>query len=310
MPGQPGQRPGMGQPMPGQQPGMPGQPGQRPGMPGQRPGMPGRPAQLPPGHPPVPGLPAPAAAAPVAHEKVCPGHGPTDKPHAPNLWQGIIGVNNDKAGSPQASVLDKLLWRYENHDDPCDEKNKPPPLLANIINFAILAFLVVRFGRKPIAEALIKRKQSIMGEIDNATRLKNEAAARLKDYKKKFARIDHTLAELKAEYVAQAEVEKRRILAEAEERRVRMRRDAEFRIEQERKAARVDLTKQAVTEAVAAAERLLETRVAAGDHDRAAEEYLTGIAAALRGSAGPRGASTGTRPPGGASMAPASGGRS
>ena len=66
-----------------------------------------------------------------------------------------------------------------------------------------------------------------------------------------------------------------------------MRRDAEFRIEQELQGgARRAAAARRSTSAVAAAEELLETRVAAGDHDRVAEEYLTGIGAALRGSAG------------------------
>jgi F-type H+-transporting ATPase subunit b len=257
------------------------------------------PGSLPPGmrppgqRPPPPPDPHPAKA----HPEHCPGHGPMDPPGHINLWHGLIGVNNDKAG-PNASAIDRLLWRYDNHDDPCDPKNEPPPLLASLINFGLLAFLLVRFGRKPIAEALLKRKEAIMGEIETATRLKADAQARLRDYKKKSARIHETLDELKAEYVQQSEVEKARILAEAEERRVRMRRDAEFRIEQERKAARNELMERAVIEAVAAAEALLAQRVGPEDQARAAEEYLTGLGVAVRGSG-----------PGARASAPAGGAR-
>jgi F-type H+-transporting ATPase subunit b len=254
---------------------------------------------MPPGMRPPTRQPPPPPAEPE-HKQVehCPGHGPTDPPGHINLWHGLIGVNNDKAGSPKASVVDRLLWRYENHNDPCDKKNEPPPLLANVINFGVLVFLLVRFGRKPIAEALVKRRDAIMGEIDNATRLKDEARARLREYKKKAENIDETLEELKAEYALQSEQEKKRILAEAEERRDRMRRDAEFRIEQERKAARLALIDESVQQAVAAAEELLKTRIEAGDHDRAAEDYLAGIAVAVRGDGSHGGATRRAPTPG------------
>jgi len=249
-------------------------------------------------------MPTPPPPEPAKHaeEEHCPGHGPTDPPGHINLWHGIIGVNNDKAGDPNASAVNRLLWRYENPADPCDKKNEPPPLLASVINFGVLVFLLVRFGRKPIAEALVKRKEAIMGEIDNATRLREEAEARLKEYKKKSARIDDTLEELKAEYVLQSEQEKKRILAEAEERRARMLRDAEFRIEQERKAVRLALIDESVQQAVAAAEQLLKSRIESDDHTRTAEEYLTGLSTAMRsGTMVPRRSmSTGSSAGGGA----------
>jgi F-type H+-transporting ATPase subunit b len=258
--------------------GLPGQipPGNRPPVPpGTRPSLQQFPAQ------PVP------RTVPVRVEKEehhgggheCPGHGPNDPPHHINYFQGIIGVNNEKA--QQDGFLNKLLWRYHNKSDPCDEKNQPPPLLASVLNFGLLVFILYRFGRKPLSEALVKRKQSIMGEIENATRLKKEARARLVDYEERFEKIEETLAALTAEHAAQSEREKKHILAEAEERRLRMRRDAEFRIEQEIKAARIELLHEAVDSAIAAAEELIQKRVSEGDIQRMADDYLSSVSAAL-----------------------------
>src|SRR6185295_8506931 len=98
----------------------------------------------------------------------------------------------------------------------------------------------------------VKRKQAIMGEINTATDLHNKAKRRLAQYKEQLANIEDKLAEVRAEYAAQAEVEKKHILTEAEERRARMRRDAEFRIEQERKAVRDTLLREAVVAAASA----------------------------------------------------------
>ncbi|WP_437278967.1 F0F1 ATP synthase subunit B [Sorangium sp. So ce375] len=276
------------------------QPGSPQPMPRSRDMQPGRPLgpggrQLPPGHglrpPGMPGRarPTPPAPEPASHgEEHCPGHGPTDPPPHVNWWHGLIGVNNEAA---EKGGINALLFRYNNEQNPCDPKNEPPPFLASVLNFGLLAFIVVRFGRKPIAEALKKRKQTITQELDNASRLKQEAEERLEEYEDKLTRLEETLAELKAEHAAQAEVEKAHVLAEAEQRRVRMRRDAEFRAEQELKAARAMLLQEAVQNAVAAAEELLRQRVGQQDLDRVNEEYLKAIPAAVSAGA-TRGAQT------------------
>ncbi|WP_437676404.1 F0F1 ATP synthase subunit B family protein [Sorangium sp. So ce131] len=289
----PAAAPGAAQP--GAQPMVPrprdAQPG-RPLGPGGRPLQPGhglRPPGTPPGGRARP-TPPPAEHAEAGHgaEEHCPGHGPTDPPPHVNWWHGLIGVNNEAA---QKGGINALLWRYHDEKNPCDPKNEPPPFLASVLNFGLLAFIVVRFGRKPIADALRKRKETIMHELDNAARLKQDAEKRLEQYEDKLTRLEETLAALKAEHAAQAELEKAHVLAEAEQRRARMRRDAEFRISQELKEARVILLQEAVQGAVVAAEELLRQRVGREDHDRAAEEYLKAIPVAVSAGAA-RGAQT------------------
>jgi F-type H+-transporting ATPase subunit b len=286
----------VGQPGPGAQPGQPG----RPMPPGMPPGA-GRPGK-PPGHPAMggpqggrpfppggrPGMPAPRPAPTPAHEEHeehahaehCPGHGPMDPPSHPNWWHGMIGVNNEKAVSE--SFVDKLLWRYENHADPCDPKNEPPPFAASILNFLVLVGLLVKFGKKPLAEALVARKATIMRDIDTATELREEAEARLDEYQQKLDNLEQTLEEFRADFASRTEHEQKRLLAEAEERRVRMKKDAELRVEQELKEARAQLLKEAVEGAVRAAEQLLASKVAAPDQERLANDYLAGLGTSMQ----------------------------
>jgi F-type H+-transporting ATPase subunit b len=141
----------------------------------------------------------------------CPGHGPEDAPHFDqiNWWHGMIGVNNVKSQS--ANFVDKLLWRYQSATDPCDPKNEQTPLFAAILNLGLLGYIVYHFGRKPISDALVKRKQDIMSEIETAARLEREAQGRLDDLEGKFDQIQETLKALKTEYAAQAEIEKKAV---------------------------------------------------------------------------------------------------
>lgn len=255
---------------------------------------------LPSGHPPLPGMghgARPGAAAPVRPAEPqkkrtadqCPGHGPMDAPHHVNWWKGMLMVNNERA--QKGDFVNTLLFRYHNEIDACDPKNEPPPFLASIMNFGLLAFIIYRFGKKPIGEALQKRKQTIMGDIETATNLYNEAERRREEYEDKFEHIEETLEQLKAEYAAQAEIEKKHILAEAEERRARMRRDAEFRIEQELKSAKVELLQEAVIGAVKAAEDIIRLRATTQDQETLAQEYLKAVPEAL--ARGPEAAQAG-----------------
>jgi F-type H+-transporting ATPase subunit b len=258
----------------------PGRPGRPNGFPGQ--GFPGQPTG--PGGRPTPSRPRPQphAEPEEAHgggEHECPGHGPDDPPPPINLWHGMLVVNNELAQKP--GVLNQLLFRYKNDKDPCDPRNEEPPYLASLLNFAVLVLVLFRFGRQPLTDALVKRKQAIMAEIDTATKIKEDAESRLEDYEEKLENLEQKLAEVRAEYAAQAEAEKKHIVAEAEERRARLRRDAELRVEQERKAMRDELLREAVLAATTAAEALIHEQMAAADQERMAADFLASVGPAL-----------------------------
>jgi len=197
-----------------------------------------------------------------------------------NWWQGLLGVDNVKAKS--ASGLDRLLYRYKNTENECDPANQEPPILAQIINLSILILLFAKFGKKPLAEALAKRKKAIVEDIQAAKALGDEAEARLADYAEQFENLEDRRVELREESQLQWESEKKRILAEAEERRTRMRRDAEFRVQQELKEAQQLLLHEAIQGATQAAQEILSKRLSQSDHDRLADEYLGSIAAVVR----------------------------
>jgi F-type H+-transporting ATPase subunit b len=208
-------------------------------------------------------------------------HGPNAPTHHVNWYQGLLGVHNEKS---QQGGVNKLLWRYNNPKDECDPKNQDPPLLGALINLAVVAFILMRFGKKPIMDALAHRKKTIMQDIDAAAALRADAEKRLKSYEKQLARIADRRKELQEEYSSQWEAERQRILKEAEEKASRLRRDAEFRVAQELKQAQADLLRESVDAAVASAEELLKSRVGAADHERLANDYLTNIGDALKTS--------------------------
>jgi F-type H+-transporting ATPase subunit b len=218
---------------------------------------------------------APAAAAHVdAHGEHGAEHGAHGGEHAPTFddinW--VYGFLGEKEGEEPS-----LLWR---------PKGMPVPFGALALNAAILYFLLFKFGRKPIGDALRARKLGIMKGMEDAAKMKAEAEASLAKYQKKLDEIDSEVARIKREAKEQGEAESARILGEAKERRARMERDARLLVEQELKAARENLTRDTVRAAVKSAEGMLTAKVGDADQQRLGDEFLASIKASgsvLRG---------------------------
>src|SRR5204862_5686622 len=142
------------------------------------------------------------------------------------------------------------------------------------INFAVLVFLVVRFGKKPLAAALTKRKDTILREIDEAQRLRNAAEKRLREYETRLEKIGDEIDRVRREFREQGERDKERLVLEAKERRERMQKDTEILLSQEAKQMRQELVAEVVNEATRQAADILAKRMTLGDHDRFAEAFL------------------------------------
>jgi F-type H+-transporting ATPase subunit b len=149
-----------------------------------------------------------------------------------------------------------------------------PPLIAAIINFGILVGGYYWLGRKPIAAALVHRRDAIAKDIEEAQKMMHEAEARAKTYQAKLERLEEEMRTARETLVHAGQAEKDRIVAEAEASAARLRKEAEFVIEQEMKQIRYDLWRDTLHSAVTAAEELLKQRVTPADQERIAEDYL------------------------------------
>ncbi|HEY3668713.1 MAG TPA: ATP synthase F0 subunit B [Polyangiaceae bacterium] len=186
-----------------------------------------------------------------------------------NFFYGFLGERDD--------VEPSILWR---------PKGTPVPFGAMLLNSAILYYLLVRFAKKPIAEALKSRTIMILRGLEEAGKMKSDAEAQLAQYEQKLATLDQEIERVRADMRSSGEAERKRILAEAKEKRTRMERDAQTLISQELKAAREGLTSEMARTALRSAEATLRSRITAADQSRLAEDYLGSIknaATALRG---------------------------
>ncbi|MEO8875555.1 MAG: ATP synthase F0 subunit B [Polyangiaceae bacterium] len=157
------------------------------------------------------------------------------------------------------------------------DNKKQVPYSIYLMNFALLIALYVKLGRKPIAEGLKARRESIAKEIEDAQRMKKEAKQRAKKYQAKLEGLDDELASAKAGLIEAGKADKARIVRDAEEKAARMNKDAAALLEQETRQVHEDLVNETVEAAVREAEELLKKRVMPEDHERLAEDFLASL---------------------------------
>jgi F-type H+-transporting ATPase subunit b len=130
------------------------------------------------------------------------------------------------------------------------------------VAFVIFVGVMIYFGvHKLITDALDQRSGRIRSELDEARRLKDEAAALLAEYRRKQQTAEREAAEI----VAGAKAEAERLAAEAKARMddfvARRTRMAETKIAQAEAQALADVRAAAADAAVAAAEKILTQTV-------------------------------------------------
>jgi len=235
--------------------------------------------------PPAPGAGAadPHAAPGTVPAAAAPDHGGGDHAAAPDH-----GGGEHAEGHGEGHALKPINW--------ADFGNKEQaPYLSQLINFGVLLAIFYIFGKKPIAEGLIARRQSVAKQIEEAAKMKAEAAERAKIYQAKLDSLDADLATTKAALVEAGKGERDRIIKEAEEKAERMARDAKEQIEQEAKQMQQDLVRETVEIAMAAAEEILKQKITPADHERLADEYLSSLGKPSSSAGGGGGSMSPTR---------------
>jgi F0F1-type ATP synthase membrane subunit b/b' len=186
-----------------------------------------------------------------------------------NWYKGMIG---EKAGVPA-----NLFWR---------PPGMPVPFAAQVFNFTLLFGAAYVFGKNRVRAALTKRKATILHGIEEASKMRDSAGARLAAYEDRLEHIDSEVERVTGQMREAGVAERARILSEAGEKRERLKREAETLIEHELKATREHLYRETVRAAMLSAQQVLTQTVTIADQQRVAREYmdtLQATASQLRG---------------------------
>ncbi len=156
-------------------------------------------------------------------------------------------------------------------------------IILHAVNLVILLWVIYHFAGKPIAKALVDRAESVSKEIDEASRLHEEAKGLLEQYETKLAGLEAATTEILEGFRTQGEAEKQRLVEEAKNDAERIRRDAERSAQNEYARARERLEAEVVDLAIAAAEKAIRDKLTPADHRRLTGEYLSRLEEANRG---------------------------
>jgi F-type H+-transporting ATPase subunit b len=148
-----------------------------------------------------------------------------------------------------------------------------------VMNFIALMFILIKFGAKPIAAGLSSRKDKIKSEIQDLESRKAEAEKSYRDFEAKLASVEKDIDTIVEKAVAQAEIEKVRIIEKAEQAAADIQRQAEMAIQHEVMEARRMLKNDIADQAAAMAEELIIKNLTAADQVKIVEDYLVKVGA-------------------------------
>ena len=157
------------------------------------------------------------------------------------------------------------------------EEPMSPAFIWALVNFVILLLILLKWF-KPMARGVaVRRHNEIKKQLDEAKALREQAAAKLVEYETRIKDVDDEVRKLVEGIRADAEADKKRILAAAEAQAAQMKRDAELRIAAEIEMARTQLTREVTLAATAATEKILREKTTPDDQRKLVNNFLESV---------------------------------
>jgi F-type H+-transporting ATPase subunit b len=158
-----------------------------------------------------------------------------------------------------------------------------------LLNFGVLLFILIWFGGRAMNKSLRSRHEQLKGDINEATRLRDEAAQKFKAQDQRVADLEKEIAALRASLRQDAEREQARLLEGAQERAKKIQDEMRFQLNQQVKEAELLLRAEVASASVKLAEELVRKSLNTDDERRLAQEFVAGFAG-VDGPVGPGGA--------------------
>ncbi len=194
-----------------------------------------------------------------------------DAEHSPAVTEHVAGAD----GHGDAAAHEG----GDAHHGSSLSKAKLMDLFWRVLNFAVLVVILVKFGAKPIAEGLSGRRQAIADEIKGLEAKRDAAEASYKELSSKLANVEKDIDTIVEKAVAQAEIEKARIIEKAEQAAADIQRQAEMAIQNEVTEARRNLRNEIAEGATVMAEELIVKNLTEDDQVKIIEDYLSKVGA-------------------------------
>jgi F-type H+-transporting ATPase subunit b len=150
-------------------------------------------------------------------------------------------------------------------------------LLYRSINFIIFFGVLFFLLKKPLKQALADRRDSIQQELQDLEAKRDEANREFQALEKRISNIKEEREVILAEYKAEAEKEKQKIIDNAEKTASRIIDQSQITIQQEIRKANQALRQEMSEMAVRMAEELLKKNITENDQKVLIGEYLAKV---------------------------------
>lgn len=160
---------------------------------------------------------------------------------------------------------------------PGEEEPMSAPFIYMVLNFALLLFILMKFGGPLVKKTTADRHDQIKTALDEAAKLRKQAADKLAEYESRLKDADSEIKKLVDGMRADAEADKARILDNAARQATQMKKDAEQRIAAEIEYARAALMKEVTAAATRATEELLKKKMVPGDQQKLITSFISDI---------------------------------
>ena len=143
-----------------------------------------------------------------------------------------------------------------------------------VMNFVVLAGVLVFILRKPVSQALSSRIKDIKEQLESLEVQKTEAEKQLAQYNEKLSQLESEAEKIVDGYIKQGNEAKAKILKEAERTAEKLQVQAKRNIEHEFAKAKQKLQQEVVESSLQKAEESLKKKITAQDQDKLVDEYL------------------------------------
>jgi F-type H+-transporting ATPase subunit b len=146
--------------------------------------------------------------------------------------------------------------------------------LWKIVNFAILVFLIVKFGGKPIREFFRKRTELIEKSLKEAEEAKEFAKKALTEVQERLKGADKEIEGIIEAAKKAGEADKEALIAEGETLKNKILEQTKANIEFELQKAKESIKSEAALMALELAEKDIKEKLSKKEHERLIEEYI------------------------------------
>jgi F0F1-type ATP synthase membrane subunit b/b' len=150
-------------------------------------------------------------------------------------------------------------------------------VILDLVNFILLLAALGYLLRNPAMEFFARRTASISGKLEEGAKALQSAQERLAEVEGKLAGLDEEIAQLRSASEKDMEVEHRRIRHETSEEVVRIQQLAQAQIAAATRAARIELKRTTVGEAIGQAREMIRSRMGNKDQRRLVKFFLANL---------------------------------